>query len=249
MQWEDEGLILHVGKYSETSAIVTVFTELQGLYRAVMKGGLGKRSRGVLQPGNLVTARWNARLAEHMGNLTAETAVPVAAAVMQDALGLSVVTSLAGLLLATLMERDPHPRLYRSARNTLIALAEGDAHWSEHYVHFELNVLREGGFGLDLSACAATGVKEGLIYVSPKSGKAVSRAAGEPYKEKLLPLPPFLLSRETEQQAPKAAEILDALRLSGYFLEQWLLVPHDRHLPPSRERLMTLLAERTLHLA
>jgi DNA repair protein RecO (recombination protein O) len=239
MHWEDEGLILAVGKYSETAAIVTLFSRSHGLVRSIAHGGIGRRQRGIYQPGNIVRARWSARLSEHMGNVQAELLLPVAAAAMASPLALSGIGAVSSLLQLAVLEQDPHPRLYDYAKHVLEHLAHSSKDdWLADYAHFELFLLQDAGFGLDLSQCAATGSRENLCYVSPKSGRAVSAEAGAAYREKMLPLPAFLTSDELPFDRVQPAEILDALRMTGYFLEHWMLAPLSKKMPQVRQRLI-----------
>lgn len=239
MHWEDSAIVVAVRKFSERDAMVTVFSREHGSYRAIAKGAYASAQRGIYQQGNIVQAGWNARLQEHMGNLKAELSVPIAACVLTDPPALTALQSICGMLERLLHERDPHPQLYDAARSALLALARaGD--WQESYVNFELALLAGLGFGLDLERCAATGSREDLIYVSPKSGRAVSREAGEQYREKMLPLPAFMRERGLRAGL---TEIAEGLKLTGFFLQEWLLSPHGWQMPASRERLLESLAK------
>lgn len=236
MQWQGEAIVVSVKPFSEKEAVAEVFSREHGMYRAIAKGALSSRQRGTFQPGNLVFCRWNARLAEQMGTLVCELLEPNAAWAMQSQKTLTALNAITSLLDLTLHERDAHPWLYDRVRLAIRAVAEG-GEWQFAYLLFERDLLRECGFGLDLSECVATGATSELIYVSPKSGRAVSSAAGEPYKEKLFRLPGCLLG----DGAPKPAEILDGLRITGYFIQEWLLSPQEAKMPPARERLVELL--------
>lgn len=238
MQWTDDAIILSVRKYGENKALLRVFARAHGVYAGIVRGATSKANRGILQPGNAVNVTWQARLAEQMGTFKIEPVMPFAAYVMQDRLKLAALSSACALMETALPERHPYPRLYAAFCGFLGCLPEtGD--WQEPYVRLELAILAESGFGLDLASCAATGVSDDLTYVSPKSGRAVSRQAGEPYKEKLLPLPSFLIGHSGRNGNDK--ETLAGLRLSGYFLEQRLVEPHGRKLPAARQRLMTMM--------
>jgi DNA repair protein RecO (recombination protein O) len=243
MHWEDEAFILAVGKYSETAAIVTLFSRAHGWVRSIAHGAMSRKQRGVYQPGNLVRTRWSARLSEHMGNVQAELLLPVAASAMSSSLALSGIGAVTSLIPLAVMEQDAHPRLFEYARHVLEHLAHATHadDWLADYARFELFLLQDAGYGLDLSECASTGSREDLCYVSPKSGRAVSRAAGEPYCDRMLPLPEFLTSDELPLNRVKPAEILDALRMTGYFLEHWMLAPAGRKLPAVRQRLVELI--------
>ena len=245
MHWEDEGLILAVGKYSESAAIVTLLTRTHGLARSIAQGGMSRKQRGIYQPGNLVRTRWSARLSEHMGNVQAELLLPVAAAAMASPLALAGIGMVSALLQLSVLEHDPHPRLYDAARHVMEQIAHGAGEdWLAAYARFELLLLEDAGYGLDLTECAATGSRENLCFVSPKSGKAVGAEAGEPYRERMLPLPSFLTTDELRLEPFKPAEILDALRMTGYFLTHWLLEPMGRQMPAARQRLIDQIPAR-----
>jgi DNA repair protein RecO (recombination protein O) len=241
MQWTDSAIILSSKKYGENSALVRVFSREHGVGGGVLRGALSKQMRGVHQPGNIVSATWQARLPEQLGSFKLELLEPVAAFVMNDSQRLSALTSLCILIESALPERHPYLRLYHSVAQFMRLLKQGES-WQAAYVFMELELLAESGFGLDLSCCAATGSKDDLVYVSPKSGRSVSRDAGLIYHDKLLPLPAFIIDPDKKNLA-KHAEILDGMQMSGYFLEHWLLEPHRRKLPAARARLMQLMKE------
>lgn len=246
MKWEDTGFVLSARKYSERDALLTVCTHQHGVWRALVKGGLSSRQRGMLEPGNLLQLHWNARLAEHLGTFSCEMIAQHAALIMQDRMKLTLLSSLCALLEGVLQERDPHPALFEGISGLIgsgfqvsgSSLTETRHLTPETYVLFELTLLAETGFGLDLSACAATGVTHNLAYISPKTGRAVSREAGAPYHDKLLPLPSLFLH---ENNAAEPSQILDALRVTGYFLQAWLYAPRDKKLPAARERLVEMI--------
>ncbi len=238
MQWADDGIIIGVRKFSERDALVSLFTRQHGCYRAIAKHALTSKQRGTFEPGNHVHARWNARLAEHMGTLACELLHPVAAVVMQDRMALTALLSCCSLLDTALHERDPHPMLYDRFAQVLEAMLHRED-WQKHYLLFERDLLQELGFGLDLSECAATGSTESLIYISPKSGRAVSAEAGQAYHDRMLPLPHVF---KDETITPKPAEILDAMRVCGYFLGVWLFEPRGQSMPDARRRLGELIA-------
>lgn len=232
IDWTDDGIVLAARKHGETSAIVTLLTRGHGRHLGLVRGGAGRRARGVLQPGNRVHARWRARLGEHLGAFTCELTHAVAASLLKDRLRLAGLSAACAIAEATLPEREPHPKVYDDLAGLLAALPDAD--WPSAYVRWELALLADLGFGLDLSACAATGRNDQLAYVSPKSGRAVSLAAGEPYRQKLLELPAFVLS-------PGAVggpeDIARGLKLTGYFLERNVFRHLDKGLPPARQRL------------
>lgn len=230
MDWQDDGIILSVKKHGETSAIVNLLTPMQGRHAGLVRGGFGKRLRGILQPGNKVQASWRARLPEHLGNFTIEPVKAYAASALTDARRLAALSSACSLIEASLPEREPHPAILEGLEILLGALDDDDV-WPIIYVKWEIGLLTELGFGLDLTKCAATGATDDLTHVSPRTGRAVSSAAAKPYKERLLPLPEFLL----DSSAP--ANIGDGLRLTGYFLENHVFQHRDTELPSARRRL------------
>lgn len=246
VHFTDEAIILSAKKHGETSAVLRLFAKQHGVYAGVMKGAYSKTNRGIIQPGNQVNATWQARLAEHMGMIKLELLRANAALIMADAAALATLSSACALIERSFAERHPYPRLYKEFSVLLNMLTEG-GDWAEEYVKFELTLLAESGFGLDLGQCAATGSREDLLYVSPKSGRAVSRQAGEPYKEKLLPLPSFLQVKSDPAIRRCYKETLAGLRLSGYFLDSWLLGPHGKRMPASRGRLIELLGKDIEH--
>ncbi len=238
MQWSDEGIVLSVRPHGETAAIAELLTRGHGRHLGLVHGGRSRRLRPVLQPGNQVHAVWRARLAEHLGVMKVEAETSYAADAMTDRLallGLNSACSLARLL----PERDPHPQVYESLQDLLARLGSPDL-WPGLLVRWELALIAELGFGLDLAVCAATGARNGLCYVSPKSGRAVSADAGAPYHDKLLPLPPFLAG---DHRPPTLREIADGLRLTGYFLERWIFAPQDMSMPDARVRLARAMAK------
>jgi DNA repair protein RecO (recombination protein O) len=240
MLWTDEGVVLAVRRHGESAAVVSVFTRQHGRYAGLVRGGFGRRARPIYQQGNVLQVTWRARLAEQLGNLSGELTTPLAARLMADPERLSGLAAACALLETTLPERDPHPRLYDALFGYLERLA-GDRAWLEGYVRFELALLAELGFGLDLSRCAVSGAREDLSYVSPRSGRAVSRGAAGAYADRLLALPPFLLGAAPADPAQLAA----GLRLTGTFLRRHLFDASDRALPEARDRLLARIARST----
>lgn len=241
MHWQDHAIILSTRKYGENAALVQCFSHEHGVYRAMVRGITGKRNRGLYQAGNLVEATWKARLSEQLGTLTAELSRSYAATLMADDKRLTALCSALALVEQMLPEREPHPHMF-SMLVSLLESLQMDEGWAEDYVRFELELLQELGFGLDLSCCAATGEVEDLYYVSPKSGRAVSRKAGAPYCNKLLPLPGFLLGNPMGT-AENQQKIKNGLALTGFFLNKYILEPHGWKMPAMRVRLAVLLTE------
>ena|SRR5690606_4228716 len=240
MFWTDEGVLLAARRHGESNAIVSVFTAEHGRYAGLVRGGFGRKACPVYQPGNLLQVTWRARLPEQLGALTGELKVPLAARLMADPDRLAGLAAACALLETTLPERDPHPALY-AALGALLKQLVGDFAWLEGYIRFELALLAELGFGLDLGRCAVTGTSEDLVYVSPASGRAVSRDGAGIYADRLLALPPFLLGRAAADPAQLAA----GLRLTGAFLRRHLFDASDRAMPEARDRLLARLTRST----
>jgi DNA repair protein RecO (recombination protein O) len=237
MHWSDEGVILSVRPHGETAAVVELFTRSHGRHSGLVHGGRSRKLRPVLQIGNHVDAAWKGRLSEQLGHITLELRRGYAASVLNDGDALSGLTSMSSLT-RLLPERDPHPSLYEITLFVLSFLDDASV-WPALMVRWEMALLEELGFGLDLAACAATGSTDDLVYVSPKSGRAVSAEAGEPYRDKLLRLPPFLAKG---RQAPVTPEdIRDGFALTGHFLDVRVLAPRGDVLPEARGRFTATL--------
>lgn len=216
MDWRDEGILIAVRRHGESAAIVEVLTRDHGRHAGVVRGGGSRRMAPVLQPGAHLAVEWSARLEEHMGHFRIDPIRTHAAVLMGDRAALATLGAMAAMIAATLPEREAHPKLYARSLDLLEALGRtGD--WGARYAVWELALLAELGFGLDLERCAVTGEGEDLVWVSPKSGRAVSRTAGGPWAERLLVLPAFL--RAGWEVPPPAAEVRAALALSGHFLD------------------------------
>ena len=241
MEWIDEGVVLSVRRHGENAAIVELLTQAHGRHLGLVHGGFSRRLKPVLQPGNDVAVRWRARLSEHLGTCTVELARGRAGVYLQQALGLAALSAACAMASVVLPEREPHGPALEGLRLILDHLGEPDI-WPALSVRWEAGLLQELGFGLDLARCAATGATDDLVYVSPRTGRAVSRQAGEPYRDRLLTLPAFLRGR---QAGPASLSELQAgFRLTGYFLERHVLEPHGRTMPPARERMIALLERR-----
>jgi DNA repair protein RecO (recombination protein O) len=239
MDWSDEGIFLGAKPLGEANAIAELFTLGHGRHLGLVRGGRSRRLRPLLQPGNRLRVTWRARLSEHLGGFNLELIEAHAARVLDDAAALAAIGSLAGLA-RLLPERDPHPQLYAATLHVIGAF-DAPRLWPVLLVRWELLLLQELGFGLDLSECAATGGDAELVYVSPRSGRAVSREAGQPYDAKLLKLPAFV--RDDDVGAGES-DLLAGFALTGYFLERDVLAPHGLAMPAARERLIELLARR-----
>lgn len=240
MDWHDEGVVLSSRPHGENGAIVELLTREHGRHLGLVRGGAGRRQKSVLQAGNTVTAHWRARLNEHLGAYTVELVKPRAGLLMDDAFaltGLSAACAVAGIL----PEREAHPALFEGFSFLLDTMEDVDI-WPAIFVRWELGLLQDLGFGLELGQCAATGVRDDLAYVSPRSGGAVSREAGAPYADRLFRLPPFLVS--SQAGIDHADDIAEGLRITGHFLERHFYAPLGKHLPDARIRLMQRFAAR-----
>lgn len=227
MEWQDEGIILHTQSLGERKQIISLFTRehgrCAGVFHATQKG------KGWLQCGSKVKARWGARLENHIGYWNLEPLGSNLAYVLDSPGPLAALLSAAALCQLALPERQLYPRLYEEFQHFLCNLSQPN--WVRSYIFFELTLLQEMGYGLDLGRCAVTGTTSDLVAVSPRTGRAVCQEVAQPYEGRLLPLPSFLY----EESEPEDQEILDALHLSGYFLERHVL---GRTLPAARMRLL-----------
>lgn len=249
MQWIDEGIVLGFRRLGESGVILELMTRAHGRHLGFVHGGRSRRMAPVLQPGNSVEVVWRARIDEQLGHFTVEPTILRAARLMGSAAALFGVATLASHL-RLLAERDPHPTIYDSATILFDGLDEPSAMLAG-LVRFELALLGELGFGLDLSVCASTGSPDDLAFVSPKSGRAVGRLAGERYRAKLLVLPPFLLpdAHDSEDAASTkripTEDVLAGFRLTGFFLDLHVFDPRGQTSPVERTRLIALAADRT----
>jgi DNA repair protein RecO (recombination protein O) len=244
MQWTDDGVVLGVKRHGETSVILELMTIERGRHLGLVRGGAGTRLRAVLQPGNLLRATWRARLDEHLGHYAVEGLDLRAAGFLGAAHAVHGITHVAELC-RLLAEREPHAEVFAALQALLDHIDEPLAA-ATSVARFELQLLAELGFGLDLGSCAATGVTTDLAYVSPRSGRAVSRRAGEEYRDKLLRLPDFL---HTDGEPPSAAALSDAFTLTGFFLDRHGFGPRGLEVPASRARfvnaVLRALSDRT----
>lgn len=238
MEWRDEGVILSVRRHGETSAIAEILTAGHGRVMGLVRGGRSRAQRPVLQSGNAVQTVWRARLEEQLGTFVLEPLDLRAGAIMEEPFRLAGLATLSALS-QLLPEREPHPRVYEALRVVLDAMGD-DLVWPALLARWELGLLDELGFGLDLSRCAATGVRENLRFVSPRSGKAVSAEAGAPFRDRLFPLPSFL--REGGAASPR--DVSDGLKLAAYFLDRHLFEPRGVPFPEQQEWIIRILAER-----
>jgi DNA repair protein RecO (recombination protein O) len=240
MEWDAPAVVLDARAYGEGGAVVTVLTEEHGPYRALARGGGARTQASLWQRGNLVQARWAARLADQLGTVSAELVHPAAAAAMDDPLALAVLTSACAVAEGALPEREPHPGVFRGLVALIAALPSGvDA--LPALVRWEATVLTELGYGLDLGSCAVTGTVAELEFVSPRTGRAVSRGAAGIWASRLLRLPPFLAG--FDESGP--ADWRDGLKLTGHFLARDAFGQQHRPVPAARH----MLYDRVLGLA
>lgn len=239
MEFEDDAYVLSARAHGEAGAIVELLTEQHGKYAAHVAGGASRKMRPFLQPGARVIARYRARVSDQLGSASLEPVGEGPSALFDDRLALAGIAAAAAVAAGALPEREPHPGAFLAFEALTAAFALDDI-WPAVFIRFEAGLLQDLGFGLDLSKCASTGAVDDLIYVSPRTGRAVSREAGEPYKDRLLTLPPFLLSA---QQGLRPGDIAAGLALTGHFLEAFIFGPLNRPLPPPRLWLLDRLSE------
>ncbi len=237
MEWRETGLLLRCAPHGESAAIIEVFTETRGRHAGIVRGGASRKMAAVLQPGTQLDVTWRARLEDHLGAFTPEP-VQSRAYLMSDRLTLAGLNALTGLLCFAMPEREPHGALYRQTL-AVLDMMDGEF-WPLAYLRWELSLLEELGFGLDLESCAVTGATEGLTFISPKSGRAVATGSAGQWADKLLPLSPALVGAGGSEQ-----EILDGLRVTGHFLHTRLAPAlGTRPLPAARQRLLDLLTQK-----
>ena len=236
MQWTDEGIVLGVKRHGEASGILELMTREHGRHLGMVRGAFGSRMKPILQPGNGVSVSWRARLDEHLGNYAVEGLNLRAAGYFGASHAVYGVIHLAALM-RLLPERDPHENLY-IALGTILDRLEDAAWAAPMVVRFELQLLAELGFGLDLASCAATGTRADLVYVSPKSGRAVSREAGAPYADRLLQLPDFL---RDDAALAASGDLADGFALTGFFLSRYVLEPRGLMLADERAHFIAAL--------
>ncbi len=242
MDWRDEGILISARRHGESSAIVEIFTAEHGRYAGLVRGGASRRWTPVLQPGARLSVEWSARLEAHMGAFRVDPIETPLAAVMADRAALAALGGVTALIAVSLPERASHPALFAASRDLLARLGR-DADWPAQYALWELLLLGELGFGLDLEVCAATGTRADLIWVSPRSGRAVSRAGGAAWADRLMPLPAFLRAGRPVD-VPRDA-LGAALALTGHFLETRLAPTLPREaLPLARGRAAAAILRR-----
>ncbi len=240
MEWTDDGIVLGTRRHGEGNAILELMTRAHGRHLGLVRGGAGARLRPVLQPGNSTRVVWRARLDEHLGHFLVEGLRLRTGSLLAAAHAVFGVTHLAALC-RLLPERDPHPAVH-DALSTILEDMADQRLVAVRIARFELRLLAELGFGLDLDRCAATGSTSDLVYVSPKSGRAVSRGAGAPWHDRLLRLPEFLCQGHlAEIIEPSREDLVDGFALTGFFLARYVFEPRGAHLPEARDGFLSAL--------
>lgn len=243
-QWQDQGIVLSARGHGESGAVVALLTKAHGRHAGYVRGAHSSKMRGLLEPGNLVGVNWQTRVDGNLGTYALEQERNLASGLMDDPLRLGALLAACGLCDAALPEREGHPGLFHGFLALMEAM-DGEL-WGAAYVMWEIALLRELGFGLNLTRCAGGGDANTLEYVSPKSGHAVSAAAGEPYKDKLLPLPAFLKPQRGEA-TPE--EVFKGIAMTGYFLEHWVFAQHRSGMPEERRRFQERFAKSCAKIA
>lgn len=236
MEWTGSGRVVAVRPHGETSAVVEILTGEHGRHAGLVRGGRSRSMRPVLQPGNRVRAVWRARLEEHLGGFQVEAEELSAGVLMEDPLALSGLNAACAMASACLPEREAHPAVAEAFEVLIRALEEPEL-WPALYVRWEAGLLADLGYGIDLRKCAATGQTDDLVYVSPKSGRAVSAEAGRPYHDRMLALPGFLAGSGVLEPG----DVASGLKLTAYFIERRVLWPSDKRLPDARARMIERL--------
>lgn len=242
VSWQDEAVILSVGRFSESSLKLELLTAAHGRYAGLVKGGASSKRIAGFDIGNIVQAGWRARLSEQLGSFTIELLAQPAASIMHDMRALSALNAAASLVLQCVPERHSEPEIYQSLLSFLKQLQGRNPGYMYDYVAFELTLLKAIGFPLDLARCVATGSTEDLIYVSPKSGCAVCREAGKPYADRLLALPQFLTANAEKPEVPNAEQLREALTLTGFFLNHHAEEITHKPLPQARQMVLAQLS-------
>jgi len=242
MDWSDDGIVIAARKHGESAVILSLLTREHGRHAGLVRGGASSRARGVYQTGNLLRANWRGRLTEHLGSFSCEMLRGYAGPLLDDPQRLGALGAFCALLERALPEREPHPALFEDSLHLLDLLSVpaagvGADQWAPAYVRWELALLSDMGYGLDLTSCAVTGETDGLAFVSPNTGRAVTAEAAGPWREKLLRLPDFLQENgDAYGAATDLAAVRDGLALTGWFLERHVFAPQNLNLPAARTR-------------
>jgi DNA repair protein RecO (recombination protein O) len=237
MRWESNGLILNFSKYNEKSYILEIFTEEHGKHKGIIRGLHSKNKRSIIEPGNEVFATWSGRLETHLGNYNVEPIKLWSSHILQFKDKLSAISSICSLISLTMAERQPNPLIYFSSKKLIEIVASTRDDWIREYVFWEMQLLSEIGYGLDLERCAVTSKSSDLVYVSPSSGRAVTNEGAGDFKNKLLPLPKFMTDFKANYDND---DIYNALKLTEFFFKKRFFLPNNLNFPQSRNRLKEL---------
>ena len=237
MRWESNGLILNFSKFNEKSYILEIFTEDHGKHKGIIRGLHSKNKRSIIEPGNEVFATWSGRLETHLGNYNVEPIKLWSSHILQFKDKLSAISSICSLISLTMAERQPNPLIYFSSKKLIEIVASTRDDWIREYVFWEMQLLSEIGYGLDLERCAVTLKSSDLVYVSPSSGRAVTNEGAGDFKNKLLPLPKFMTDFKANYDND---DIYNALNLTEFFFKKRFFLPNNLNFPQSRNRLKEL---------
>ncbi len=237
MRWESNGLVLNFSKYNEKSYILEIFTEEHGKHKGIIRGLHSKNKRSIIEPGNEVFATWSGRLETHLGNYNVEPIKLWSSHILQFKDKLSAISSICSLISLTMAERQPNPLIYFSSKKLIEIVASTRDDWIREYVFWEMQLLSEIGYGLDLERCAVTSKSSYLVYVSPSSGRAVTNEGAGDFKNKLLPLPKFMTDFKANYDND---DIYNALNLTEFFFKKRFFLPNNLNFPQSRNRLKEL---------
>ena len=237
MRWESNGLILNFFKYNEKSYILEIFTEEHGKHKGIIRGLHSKNKRSIIEPGNEVFATWSGRLETHLGNYNVEPIKLWSSHILQFKDKLSAISSICSLISLTMAERQPNPLIYFSSKKLIEIVASTRDDWIREYVFWEMQLLSEIGYGLDLERCAVTSKSSDLVYVSPSSGRAVTNEGAGDFRNKLLPLPKFMTDFKANYDND---DIYNALNLTEFFFKKRFFLPNNLNFPQSRNRLKEL---------
>jgi DNA repair protein RecO (recombination protein O) len=237
MRWESNGLILNFSKYNEKSYILEIFTEEHGKHKGIIRGLHSKNKRSIIEPGNEIFATWSGRLETHLGNYNVEPIKLWSSHVLQFKDKLSAISSICSLISLTMAERQPNPIIYFSSKKLIEIVASKREDWIREYVFWEMQLLSEIGYGLDLERCAVTSKSSDLVYVSPSSGRAVTNEGAGDFRNKLLPLPKFMTDFKANYDND---DIYNALNLTEFFFKKRFFLPNNLNFPQSRNRLKEL---------
>ena len=238
-EFHEEAFVLSARSHGDTGVVVDLLTETNGRHAAYVAGGASRKMKPFLQAGARVIADYRARTSDHLGSARLEAVGEGPSALFDDPLALTGLAAAAAVAQGALPEREPHPGAFLAFEALMGAFIIPEV-WPAIFVRFEAGLLEDLGFGLDLSRCAATGTMDDLIYVSPRTGRAVSREAGAPYADKMLALPPFMLGA---QAGLGEGDVGAGLELTGHFLEQFVFHPQNRPIPPARVWMVDKLRE------